>query len=71
MSLKKAGRPKKESSLVKRMDIRMTETEKEKVEKMANYYGKSVSQFVKELIEKQHKEYVKDSFFDSFEFDKN
>lgn len=71
MRSKKGGRPSKEDKKLSRIDIRMSAEEKDMVVKMANYYGKSMSQFVKELLERQRKEYVKDSFFENFEFDKD
>jgi len=63
VSENKGGRPKKEKKRTAIFSIRVTEEEKKKIEAMSEYYGKSVAEIARELLEKKHKEYVSESFF--------
>lgn len=69
MSLKKAGRPFKEEKRECGIRVRLTENDRKKLKEMAKYYGKSQSELIRDLLEKHHKDYIKDSFFSTFKFD--
>ena len=69
MSVKKAGRPVKEEKREYEIKVRLNEKDRKQLKEMAKYYGKNQSELIRDLLEKHHKEYVKDSFFSTFEFD--